>query len=276
VNWKFGKDKRHRLFANFGQFVLDEVSADANDPYMLDFQGGAEMRFGEDPKNPVVKATLAAGYSRTFNLRLMGVASGSQPAGAATPGAQSTSPNRGNATRQPGGAVAPGNTLFYLDDFNIVNGRAEVAWRVCKDPIAGTPAVLTFSGEYIANVTDDYEDLTGSNITKNPGATDGWSLQVAFGGNRKQGEWQIAYQYKYLEADAVWDATADSDWGLGGTDREGHVVMGTYNVRDWWQLGVKAAITDKIGSRPNSAQSTRGGDGTEHLLRVQFDTVFKF
>ena len=101
-------------------------------------------------------------------------------------------------------------------------------------------------------------------------------MQLAFGGNKKQGEWQVAYQYKYLEADAVWDALTDSDWGLGGTDREGHVVSGTYNVRDWWQLGVKALVTDKISSRANSAQNTRGNVSDDYLLRVQMDTVFKF
>jgi hypothetical protein len=270
---RFGSEKRLRLFTNSGAFVLDEISADENDPYLLEMQGGLEASLGgSDPKKPVVKATGAVGFSRTENMRLMGIQSGSQPAGAASPSAQSTSPNRGNATRQPGGA---GTTLFYLDDFNVLYTRGEVAWVLSEKPFFRTPCVFTFAGEYDHNFSDSYDDLNGSTQTKSPGQVDAWTAHVAFGGSKKKGEWQISYQYKYQEADSTWDALADSDWGLGGTDRSGHVVNGTYNVRDWWQLGCKAFITEKISSRPNSGENTRGKNGSD-LLRVQADTVFKF
>lgn len=272
IAYSVGSEKRVKLIGNFGQFVLDEVGGDANDPWMVEFQGGAEVNLGKDPKKPVVKVTALGGYSRTFNLQNMGVSSGSQPAGAATPGSQSTSANRGNATRQPGGA---GTTLFYLDDFQVVYGRGVVAWTISENPFLGTPSVLAFSGEYIHNLSDKYDNLKGSNITKSPGQTDGWTGQVAFGGSKKKGEWQVLYQYKHLEADATWDSPTDSDFGLGGTDREGHIMKATYNIRDWWQLGFTGLITEKISSRPNSGQETRGKAGSD-LLRVQADTVFKF
>lgn len=272
VQWKVGDKKQYRLFANMGQFVLDELSGDGNDPWVAEFQGGAELNFGKDPKKPVVKATAVGGYYQTFNLRNMGVASGSQPTGSATPAAQSTSPNRGNATRQPGGA---GTTLLYLDEFQVAYGRAEVAWKLRDEAFWGTPSLLTFAGEYIHNLSDKYDNLKGSTQSKSPGQTDGWTAQVAFGGSKKKGEWQLTYQYKYVEADATWDAVTDSDWGLGGTDREGHVAKLTYNVRDWWQLGCTAFLTDKISSRPNSGENTRGKANSD-LLRVQADTVFKF
>lgn len=272
LSYKFGDKKQYKAFANLGQFILDEIGGDSNDPYLLEFQGGVEAKFGKDPKTPVVKATAAGGYSRTVNLHMLGVASGSQPAGAASPAAQSTSPNRGNATRQPGGA---GTTIFYLDDFNVVYGRGQVDWTLREQPFLGTPCMLSFGGEYIHNLTDDYDNLNGSTQTVDSGATDGWTGQVAFGGSKKRGQWQIAYQYKYLEADAVWDALTDSDWGLGGTDREGHVGQFTYNIRDWWQVGVKGFVTKKISDRPNAGENTRGNDG-RHLIRVQGDMVFKF
>jgi hypothetical protein len=271
--FRFGHEKRYRLFSNIGAYALDEISTDENDPYLWEIQGGLEANLGgSDPKKPVVKATGAVGFSRTENLQLMGVASGSQPAGSASPSAQSTSPNRGNATQQPGGA---GTTLFYLDDFNLFYTRGEVAWTLSQKPFLGTPVLLTFAGEYDHNFSSAYDDLNGSTQTKSPGQLDAWSAQLAFGGSKKKGEWQIAYQYKYQEADSTWDALADSDWGLGGTDRSGHVMNATYNVRDWWQLGCKAFITEKISSRPNSGENTRGKNGSD-LLRVQADTVFKF
>lgn len=270
VQWRFGPKKTHRLFANFGQYVLDEISGDSNDPYLFDFQGGAEAKFER------VRLIAAGGYSHTYNLPLVGIASGNQPAGSASPTAQSSSPNRGNATRQPGGA---GTTILYLDDFRVVYGRGEVAWTIVKKPFLGTPALLTLGGEYIHNLSDAYDNLNGSTQAKSPDQTDGWTVQVTFGALRKRGEWSVIYQYKYLEADAVWDALTDSDWGTGGTDREGHAIRGAYNIREWWQVSLTATITEMISSRPvagaSNAQNTRGNPGDE-LLRVQMDTVFKF
>jgi hypothetical protein len=98
---------------------------------------------------------------------------------------------------------------------------------------------------------------------------------VAFGSNKKKGQWQLTYQYKHLEADATWDAITDSDWGGGGTDRKGHVLKGSYNVTDWWQLAATAFVTEKISDRTKSKHDVVGADG-EELLRVQLDTAFKF
>lgn len=265
--FKFGDKKQFTFFANFGQFVLDEIGGDSNDPFLLEGQAGLEAKFAR------VRAKVAGGAYQTFNLRLMGVPSGDQPAGAASPTAQSTSPNRGNAARQPGGA---GTTIFYLDDFSVAYGRAEVAVTLSEKPTLGTPTVVTFSGEVINNFASRYENLNSSNQVKSKDQTFGYTGQVAFGGAKKKGEWQVAYQYKYLPADATWDAVTDSDWGLGGTDREGHVIKGAYNVREWWQLGVTAFITDQISSRPGAAHNTRGNVTNDDLLRVQMDTVFKF
>lgn len=268
VQWKFGDKKQHRVFANFQQVVLDEVGGDANDPYLLDFQGGGEAKIGP------VKVAAAGGFSRTFNLQNMAVISANQPSTATVPStvAQSSSANRGNATRQPGGA---GTTLFYLDDFTVVYGRGELTWTICPKPFLGTPSVLLFSGEYIHNLSDQYDNLSGSDQIKSPGQVDGWTAQVGFGGAKKKGEWQVVYQYKYLEADSTWDAVSDSDFGLGGTDRKGHVIRAAYNLREWWQLGFGATVTEKISSRPNSGENTRGNAGSD-LLRAQADTLFKF
>jgi hypothetical protein len=241
--------------------VLDEISNDANDPYLLEFQAGVQATLGK------AKLTLAGSYYQTFNLTDMGVF-----IGAAVPASQSSSANRGNATRQPGGA---GTTLFYLDDFQVVSVRAEAALTLADKPFLGTPVILTLSGEYVHNLANEFDNLTGSTQTLSPGQTDGWTVQAAFGSNKNQGEWQIAYQYKHLEADAVWDAISDADWGTGSTDRKGHVLKGSYNVRDWWQLGFTMFVTEKISLRPNSGQNIRGLKGDD-LLRLQLDSSFKF
>jgi hypothetical protein len=115
-----------------------------------------------------------------------------------------------------------------------------------------------------------------SGVTSNDlNQTTGWTAQIAFGDFKKKGQWALAYQYKYLQADATWDAITDSDFGNGGTDRKGSIVKAIYMVQDWWQTTFTAFITEKISDRPNTGHNTVGIDG-EDQLRIQVDTQFKF
>ncbi len=257
LTWKLGRDQRHTLFVNASQFVINEIANSSDtDGYLFDTQGGVDMKFGKDIKNPVVRAKLAGGFFWTDNA-------------AVTNAIPNNSPTRGNSVK-PNGS--------YLADFAVIHAEGEVAWQLRDAPVLGTPAVLTVSGGYVKNIQEAFETLSGATTNIAPDQTQGWSVQAQFGSAKKKGEWQVAYQYKYLEADAVMDAVADSDWGtVGGTDRKGHVVKAAYNIQEWWQLGITAFITEKISNRPNSgARYTAAPRTGEDLLRVQIDNVFKF
>lgn len=157
---KFGDKKQHSLFANFGQFAVEEFSKDSNDVYVFLFQGGVETKID------TVKAKVAGGYTLTQNLDML------------KPG---DSPNLGNAT-------GPGGT--FLDDFEVASARAEVTWTARKEPLLGTPCVLTFSGEYLKNLANAYKDFT---TTSDSDQTDAFAVQLAFGEAKKKGQWQLAY-----------------------------------------------------------------------------------
>ncbi len=245
---KFGDNQQYQLFANFGQFAVKEFSADANDTYLFDFEGGAQAQGRH------VGATIAGGYYLTHNLDRLPVGD---------------SPNLGNAV-----AVSGASTNF-LADFNVVYGRAELAWTIRDQPFLGTPCLLTFSGEYLKNLAGAYDSLSGATTNISPDQTAAWQVQVVFGDAKTKGQWQLIYAYKLVEADATWDAIADSDFGRGGTDRRGHLARVAYNLQDWWQIGVNAGITEKITRRPNSGHDTVGVAG-ENLLRLQTDSTFKF
>lgn len=255
--WSFGKEQRHALFVHAGQFVASEISRSADgDGYIFDVQGGGVFRFGDDPKRPVVRARLATGFFWTHNLDYNSLIN--------------RSPNRGNIVR------VSGTTTNYLADFEVVTVRGDVAWEVSRQSFLGTPAVVSVSGEYAKNLANAYENLRGAVTNVAPDQTDGWTVQVAFGEAKKKGQWQVAYQYKYLEADAVLDALTDSDWGTGGTDREGHVIKAAYCLQDWWQFGVSALVTEKISNRPDNGHHVSAPRRGEDLLRLQLDTVFRF
>jgi hypothetical protein len=236
-----------RLFAQAGQYAVKEFSKDANDVYFFDQEGGVEAKFGQDPKSPVVKVTAVGGYYVTDGLGLLKAGD---------------SPNLGNAL------VGASATTNNIADFNVGYVRGEVAWKLCDKPFLGTPAMVTLSGEYDKNLKSAFENLPDDQTT-------GWTGQIVFGEAKKKHQWQIAYQYKYQEADSTWDAIADSDFGNGGTDRKGHVIKAAYNLQDWWQLGFATFLTEKISNRPNTGHNTVGFAGQEQL-RLQVDSVFKF
>src|SRR5262249_55373258 len=58
------------------------------------------------------------------------------------------------------------------------------------------------------------------------GGRDGYQGRVTVGSptQRKQLDWNVSAAYRYLESDAVVDAFADSDFGLGGTNLKGYIL----------------------------------------------------
>jgi hypothetical protein len=262
LQYVFGDKQQYRVFGEFGQYILKEISSNnSREPYVVDLQAGIEAKFGGDyAKNPKLKTTVAGGYFFTHNLKNTGYAFGD-------------SPNTGNANG------SGSSTNNYFADFSVLYGRGEIAYELSSKPFLGTPSLLTLCGEVDFNMKNAYENLTSSGQTLDKDQRLGWTAQLAFGNAKKKGEWQVAYQYKYMQADAVWDALTDSDWGTGGTDRQGHVVKGTYCFADWWQMNCTMFITHKISDRANSGHNTVGAIGANHgqdMMRLQVDSVFKF
>ncbi|HUM12989.1 MAG TPA: putative porin [Myxococcaceae bacterium] len=64
------------------------------------------------------------------------------------------------------------------------------------------------------------------------GGRDGYQARVTVGSptQRNQLDWNVSATYRYLESDAVVDAFADSDFGLGGTNLKGYILSGTLFV----------------------------------------------
>lgn len=76
--------------------------------------------------------------------------------------------------------------------------------------------------------------------------------------------WEAGYFYERLEADAVFDGFADSDFGGGGTNTQGHA---------YW-LTLASLKNSTIGARFINAKEVKGAK--THENRVQVDWVTKF
>jgi len=141
-----------------------------------------------------------------------------------------------------------GNTLDAEGKF--VNDYKE--WELFGDitfKIKSLPVSLFF--DYVFN-TDAEENDTGYLV--------GFKLNKA----KKPGSWDFRYNYREIEADAVFGTFSDSDFIAGGTDGKGHELNFGYQIAKGWKLAASYFINE-VGLN----------DGKDYD-RVQVDLKFKF
>lgn len=148
----------------------------------------------------------------------------------------------GNSTRD---VVADGTTnKVYGADFSEIELFAEAKFA------AGLP--VRVYGQYVVNNEADDLDtgyLAGVSL---------WELG-------EPGTFQLEYNYRDLEKDAVVGAFTDSDSFGGGTDGRGHKFSAAYQVAKNWQAGVTYFLDEK------SVQK-----GAKDYDRLQVDLSAKF
>jgi hypothetical protein len=142
-------------------------------------------------------------------------------------------------------------------------------------PFFGTQNVLTLGGSYVNTPREDFEQ---SGIWSQPltlDQMDGVIGELSFGEARKQGEWQLTFRYKLMTMDTEWQAIADANTGLAFSDRRSQVLKASYNLREWWKLGIAAVVEDRAGAAPGAELPTFGLSGQQGL-GFQVDTSLKF
>lgn len=94
----------------------------------------------------------------------------------------------------------------------------------------------------------------------------GFAAGFTYGSAKNQGQWEFAYTYQDIEADAVFGLLTDSDFAGGGSDGKGHILKGGYALRK----NVNANITYFMTERNADAGSPRDYD------RLQLDLALKY
>jgi len=142
-------------------------------------------------------------------------------------------------------------------------------------PFLGTHNMLTLGGSYVNTPREDFEQTGVWSQPLTLDQMDGVIGELSFGDAQKRGEWQLTYRYKLLAMDTEWQAIADANAGLGLGDRRSQVLKASYNVRDWWKLGVAAVVEDKSGYDLGDDPIIFGLNGRQGL-GFQVDTSLKF
>lgn len=112
----------------------------------------------------------------------------------------------------------------------------------------------TFFADYVKN-SDADEDT-------------GFALGFKLGKAKNKGDWQFGYTYEDLEADAVFAAFTDSDFGDGGTDVKGHKFNTAYAFSKNTSLSI-TYFDNEYG------EHTRSEELDFDRLQVDIKTKFK-
>jgi len=242
------------VFADFAQFVLNEISTDTNDQWMLVFQGGGEVTIRN------VKARMAVGYYDSTNLQQAGI-------------------GEANGQGFNSKIAAPSGGAF-VNDYNVLNVNGSIDTILMGFPI-------NVQGDYVINTAYDITCGGGVVTANTKGACgagnfavknqdQGYQVGIRVGKARKAKTWEIAYYYKWLQADAVLSSLADSDLGTGGTNRRGNIVWVAYNPTDFLKFQAKFFNTKPLERGICAGSPFSSTSCNDDIDRLQVDMVWKF
>jgi hypothetical protein len=140
-----------------------------------------------------------------------------------------------------------GNTAVagdYKYGYDIVEGFAEYGAKIADYPVA---------------VYGDF----AHNTAAPSGKSNGWLIGTTFNKAKDPGSWQIGYNYRDIESDAVVGQFNDSDFNGGGTNARGHWFNFTYQLAK----NFTGALTYFLDENKTTDDKYR---------RLQADLVFKF
>ncbi|MCA1808405.1 MAG: putative porin [Lentisphaerae bacterium] len=154
--------------------------------------------------------------------------------------------NTVKTTRDDDGKVTK---AVYANEYRELEFMASIGFDC---PLTGLP--WNFYGNYVRNTEADDDDT-------------GYLAGVKLGAAKTPHSFELGYNYRHLEADAVVGAMADSDsWG-GGTNGKGHKLMVAYQISKNWTLGASYFINEA---------GIRDGDTSKDYKRLQLDLAAKF
>lgn len=239
--WKLGGTD---LFLNMAQIVLDSDSAGApnTDQWLFGQQVGMKVK-----PLAAVQTTVAAAYYNTVNAQNGNFGQVNTQDG-----------NSPDCTPTPPATTCTRGTL--VNDYNVVNLTAIVSTTVGALPIS-------VMGDYVTNTADT---KASSSPTAADTKNNGYQAGVILGKASDPRTWELAYFHKVLGTDATLADLADSDFGSGGTNREGNIVWAAYNPNKALQVKAKWFKTEA-----EDGKSPPSGNG-DQIDRLQLDLSVKF
>ena len=132
----------------------------------------------------------------------------------------------------------------YLHEFNLIEFFFGTRFSIGKNP-------LVVFGDFVYN-----SEIEDDNM--------GYKAGFRLGEIDRKYTWQLRYNYRQLEKDAVIGLFTDSDFCGGGTDSEGH------------ELGFVFAVDERVNTAVSYFLNYKYLESNESYHRLQLDLILKF
>jgi hypothetical protein len=164
-----------------------------------------------------------------------------------------------------------------VDQFRIANYYGEVNFEI--PTYWGTQPVKVF-GDYAINTGDEDNpaDVGDDPNTPRNGQDEAFSAGVVLGKSKEHGDWQVGYEYLYIEPNAVVGNFSESDLGLGFANNKGHKLSAKYMLHKSLELNFTAWVVERVNKQISTfgAADNRVAGDDDQILRTQLDLVYKF
>ena len=259
INLTYNLTDKQALKFNGAGFMLDELSNDANDPFLA----AAQLRW-DATLTPKIQSSVGVALLSIVNAK--GASTGEGLSSVNVPDINAGN-SRSFLTNAPAGNVLNNTFATAVAD-------ASVTYNLEKFPLYTGTFPIRIGGEYAKNLLIDDRDQA-------------YAFGVTFGKSGKKGTWDLSYKWKRMEGDFWYEEMVDSDFGAfyqtsgpfgasgyrAGTNLRGHMIRAQYSFSDAFTLGATgylAEVIDKVES------SSIARDYDSDVLRIQVDALWKF
>ena len=239
ATYKHPMSETTQLFAGLGGFWVDE-NANGADVMLYAAQVGVRQQVSEG-----IAVTLGGGSLRYTNLRGRTVLyDQADPYGNSAINDPEVTTLDCTAGGDP--VICTEDRFRYTEDYHLCEAFCQVDLQA-----GGLP--LSLYGDFVHN--------RGAGSGKDTA----WLLGATLGKAKEPGSWQVGYNYREVEADAVVGAFTESDFNGGGTGGEGHKLSAAYQLSKATQLAMTYYWTNSEGN---------GGDDSYRRLELDFKVKF--
>ena len=177
-----------------------------------------------------------------------------------------------NLTSDGGTSVANGNPSTIVtntagglsaEDFDVV----EIYNEAKLTPFAKKYPIRAFF-DWATNVSNGALTAAGGELDK------AWALGLKLGKAKEQGTWELGYEYRYIDPNAVVGQFVDSDFGFA--NKRGSVFSAQYAVTDRLTAGLTGFFTNSITADSGAVGILSANRLDEETRLFLLDLIWKF
>lgn len=246
--------------SDFNFSTNQSAKTSSSDKWLYAIQAGTDWKIS---KNFEAKVAVAYYHFDNIEGQLSSPTEGTSFDPGDTDGSRPLFAQKGNTYRPIRNIIPRADTTQQFQYFGLATPYRELALTGRLDYNHFDPIQISFIGEVVQNLALDKGSLGPISVNNldSSGDYNGGGLgvytaiQVGRAALNKRWDWNVSLGYRYVEADAVVDGFADSDFGGGGTNLKGFTLGGNVALSHRVWIGARLMSADNV-SRPTYKNDT--------------------